>query len=282
MNKWHECPHCNFSRDSIRILNCCSTMACDECIAGASSRCPRCFTFLAINIRTVPCFADSLEDSINAILVKCSWAGCSHMSTRIMIEEHQRTCPHAPPMEARSEVYAAFSDSLNTRQQRTQNILKHFRQYANIQALLREADPSFIPNVDTQGYIEHIILESDTLPGLSLKYGTSAEEIKIINKLPSGNLYERKTLKIPIRKSISYTKQEKDELEEMLRKRLLLQFKQEHRIEDRAEAQFYLDETNYDYEQASLMYRSDRQWDSSQRPPQSLTNPSMKGRSRNC
>eukprot|EP01096_Ripella_sp_DP13-Kostka_P001111 TRINITY_DN1134_c0_g1_i1.p1 TRINITY_DN1134_c0_g1~~TRINITY_DN1134_c0_g1_i1.p1 ORF type:complete len:275 (+),score=97.11 TRINITY_DN1134_c0_g1_i1:312-1136(+) len=260
MNKWQECPHCHFSRDAVRILNCCSTIACEECISSAKQRCPRCFSFLGMDsMKDLPCYAQSLEESIASVLIKCQWERCKHLSTKIMIAEHERTCRHAPPIEKRSELFAVFADPSSTREARSANIFKHFSMFGNIQLLMSDS-VSHTPNGD---FIEHIILDTDTLPGLSLKYGASAEEIKLANKLPSGNIYERKTLRIPLRKMPVYSNSERDELEENLRKKLILQFKREHNIEDRAEAEYYLEEANYDYSSASNLHRSDAHWDAS-------------------
>ena len=60
-----------------------------------------------------------------------------------------------------------------------------------------------------------------------------------------------------------YSNSEREDLEESLRKKLVLQFKREHGIEDRAEAEYYLEEANYDYVSASNMHRSDLSWDAS-------------------
>jgi len=53
-------------------------------------------------------------------------------------------------------------------------------------------------NAQSDGtYVTHIVVPTDTLQGIALKYATTVTELKRLNKLTTANIHERGTLKVP-------------------------------------------------------------------------------------
>ena len=92
---------------------------------------------------------------------------------------------------------------------REQNILSHFLKYGNVQSVLAAQQASSYPDITPDGAVvevEHLIVDSDTMPGLALKYGTDESAIRSLNRmLPKDNLQSRVALRIPSRRRPQYT-----------------------------------------------------------------------------
>jgi len=114
------------------------------------------------------------------------------------------------------------------------------------------------------GYITHVVVPTDTLQGLSIRYGVSISEIKSENRLISLNLHEKFTLRIPERKR-KVPEQEVDlaELESMMQRRLIGRFKKLTSISDLSEALYYLEASEFDLEAALKSYKEDSSWETS-------------------
>jgi len=114
------------------------------------------------------------------------------------------------------------------------------------------------------GYITHVVLPTDTLQGLSLKYGVAISEIRSENRLMTSNLHEKHTLRIPERKKFTVEQEVNlSELEAMMQRRLVGRFKKMTSILEMSEALFYLEATEYDLEAAIKSYHEDSSWERS-------------------
>jgi len=268
-------------------------------------------------------YEPDLNVLIREVLSACRWTknGCTHQATEFTLPQHEKTCSFAK--DEPNELLAVLSDPTLTKQalqtQRRKNIFKHFINFSNIRMMLspeelkefgyavasnsyhtpggdepvEPEDDSVIIGEDGQKYFKHFVLASDTLLGLSLKYGVAVEVIKSCNQLGSNNLGERCTLRIPTlnMNKPEFKEKERNQLQETLRQSLISQFmeqaeqfqlhlaspgssssssssfvfakKMKPRVE-KSEVLYYLEEHNYDFDAAINAYRGDVSWEKQQ------------------
>ena len=94
-----------------------------------------------------------------------------------------------------------------------------------------------------EAFIEHVIAPTDTIEGVSLRYGVTVAEIKMVNDLPTSNLRTAgRTLRIPLTQGsrVLPTPQASTSRAAILRR-----FRVVHGLGE-AEAKYYLDGADYD------------------------------------
>ena len=127
----------------------------------------------------------------------------------------------------------------------------------HIQSLLQQKDEKELV-CDKNGYfiIDHQVQLEDTLAGLALYYGTTVNEIKLLNNLFSNDIFLKKTLKIrtkvPKQKIRPHVEESKEHKEIRLIRRFVLFTNSKPE-----EARFYLSNNNWDVKQAVSEYKSD-------------------------
>lgn len=123
-------------------------------------------------------------------------------------------------------------------------------------------DSDVVPNPPP--YIEHTVTKSDTLFGLSLKYGIHISEIKLLNDLATDNISYLKYLKIPQGKHRQPVLPDKSNLPDSKRT-LLRKFKNTYNVSEK-EAKYYLDMVDYNYDEAVKEYEQDLQFEQKHQP----------------
>jgi len=104
----------------------------------------------------------------------------------------------------------------------------------------------------------HYVKKDDTLIGLAFKYGIEIADIRKANRLFDDNIIARSTLIIPnyIGPSLSEKLSEEEE-----KKMLVKRFQIRSKCIDTMEAKFYMEESNYNIENAIQLYRDDVLWE---------------------
>jgi len=252
------CPLCKFWKDHLVQANCCSAKYCEDCITNLKtekSKCPRCKKQLVFKEEIyIP-----LNTLLNSVLTKCKYEGCDVMTTEIMRKSHEERCKFAPDIK-KNELIAALCDDVLTREQEIEkkrnNLLKSYI------TLNPEAANAF-----GEDYITHIILDTETLQGIGLKYDVSVSEIKKLNRMTTDALHERTLLKIPVKNMQSNYSSDPAQLEDLLKKRLIGRFKRDTKTTSNDEALYYLENNFGDYDAAVKEYRSDIEWEKQKNLP---------------
>jgi spore germination protein YaaH len=101
---------------------------------------------------------------------------------------------------------------------------------------------------------------SDTLAGLAIRYHTTTETIRLVNRLKTNNVIERKIIYIP--KSSNFQAPVHQIPQPASNQKIISQFISETGT-TLEEAKFYLEDASYDYEQALAAWKDDMSWQSS-------------------
>jgi len=200
MEELTDCPGCNYARAVLLELPCCSRQFCKQCLEF-KTHCPGCSkTFNIANC--YPC--QPLQRLVSEVLVECKY--CHYKTTEFLLKQHENSCRHSSILN--NELVEALMDPTQTPKgvelQRKRNIYSSFMMYSNVRHILDclennkplDTTPLSV-DVGEDGFYTHIILDSDTLPGLAVKYGVTPVEIKEVNRLFSDQIHERTALKIP-------------------------------------------------------------------------------------
>lgn len=115
----------------------------------------------------------------------------------------------------------------------------------------RPVSSEFSPEDDqSAGFIVHEVKPTDTLEGISLKYGVSVADVKKANKLFSSMIHGHFTLKIPVDKRTSI---DKSGDKEATRRRLVRKLQLELRC-PAEDAKFVLERADWVYKDALKVY----------------------------
>lgn len=210
MDGWSNCPGCRFYRETLLELPCCHELYCLRCLQD-KARCPNCTRYFDI----AECYENRpMVSLLEEVLVECRFAGCGHKTTKILLNQHEASCKH---VTVDPSLLDALMDPLETPNaialSRKKNIFTPFMMYNNVKHILdcmennQPLDSTPIPedaNSDDE-FFTHIILESDTLQGLAIKYKVSISDLKETNRLTTDHLYERTALRIPRRTQPVFT-----------------------------------------------------------------------------
>jgi len=154
----------------------------------------------------------------------------------------------------KNELISAVCDDIPTKEELiTKKRSNLFNSYMNL-------NPEAI-NAFGQDYVTHIILETETLQGIALKYGVTVTEIKKLNKMTTDALHERTLLKIPVANDNKEWQTDPAQLEELLKKRLIARFKRETKTATNEEALYYLENNSGDFVAAIREFRADEAWE---------------------
>jgi len=268
MEELPYCPICGFLRDSLEELPCCYSVYCRQCLSSRG-RCPNCSK--VFDIRDCRQYTP-LKKVVGEILKKCKHPGCSNQKVCLLLEEHEKKCKFNEGET--SELLQAFSEPNNSPAAqfriRRANIFDSFADFSNIQAYAMKSkkdnnnsSKDKCQQLPENGIVTHMVLNIDTIQGLALKYGTTSEEIKRLNKLRSDDIFTRSSILIPATRMPDFEDIDLETMEKLLEQRLLTRFKRHLGLVDDEEARYYLEATNFDFTAAVRDYRGDMDWESS-------------------
>jgi len=242
---WIKCPGCSFLRENLLELPCCSSTFCEACLQK-SARCLKCQNIF--NIKHCNRYYQ-MSSVISANLLECPNPGCGRKLDPILLSHHKQNCPFTPSCEIEQ-----LDTHFETKEQFARRSLFNMQKsYSNMFSKQLSSDPRFY---------SHIIVPSDTLQGLALKYGVTTQEIKLENKLTTGsNIHERAILRIPVNTKVQANNEiDSKELEALMQRRLVSKFKKETKIREDSEAYYYLHSNYFDLDASISAYRDDILW----------------------
>jgi len=120
--------------------------------------------------------------------------------------------------------------------------------------------------------VRHLVAKTDTLAGLSLRYGVKVDDIKQANNLTSQSIFAHKYLlvpnpaRMPAPEELSNTVMPKDGKKSIAVERFLVAAKC-----DRDEANYYLEDHDFDVQRALAAFRADLEWEKNAPKPQKVT-----------
>jgi len=120
--------------------------------------------------------------------------------------------------------------------------------------------------------VRHLVAKTDTLAGLSLRYGVKVDDIKQANNLTSQSIFAHKFLLVPnpartpAPEELSNTVMPKDGKKGIAVERFRAVAKC-----DKEEASFYLEEHEFDVERALAAFRADLEWEKQAPQPKKTT-----------
>lgn len=271
MDGWTTCKICNFTREYLLEMPCCGALFCANCLHVRAS-CFKCSKFFDIKdcVSVKP-----MESMLTDVLIKCRHEGCNYESTEFLIQQHEKDCKHNPIFQ--SDLIAALEPSQtpkNIALQRRKNIFNGFMMYSNVQHIMNCIDnglcldttPLSVNVGSDSKYYTHIILEGDTLAGLSIKYKVSVADIKEANHMYSDRIHERTALRIPRKHEPTFSEAEAAGLESLLKQRLINRFRRKTEIKSNSEALYYLENSNMDFEEAFNLWAEDSSWEKTAPP----------------
>eukprot|EP01101_Sappina_pedata_P000675 TRINITY_DN1086_c0_g1_i1.p1 TRINITY_DN1086_c0_g1~~TRINITY_DN1086_c0_g1_i1.p1 ORF type:complete len:289 (-),score=102.75 TRINITY_DN1086_c0_g1_i1:124-990(-) len=245
-SQWTNCARCLTPSESVYEMPCCFSTSLAFCLPclKASARCYICKKHFDIKRcqRAYP-----MVQMISQAQTKtCPHPRCQKPVDILLYSFHVANCPLEPSISS-SMIETLDPNYVDPEQVKLQNMEKNYMKL-------------YASKFDTKsGMYNHVIIPSDTLMGLSLKYGVQVNEIKSTNGLFSGNIHERSILKIPI-KDASQIKFEGNK-EDVMKRRLVNNFKKDTKILEDSEALFYLESSNFDVDEAMRCFMEDNQWE---------------------
>jgi len=249
------CPVCHFGRQFLLTTPCCGFSACQQCLA-ATAFCPSCR-----RIFDLKSCKSSISSSIAVAqeLIECNW--CRKAMDPILIQNHRENCPFRPPAPAEildpefisnSEAVQLIEINLEKEQKRFESVL--------------------LPVTDQPCFL-YVIEQTDTLPGLALRFNVSQQAIRDLNNI-TGNLQERATIFIPSqpKQQKKKTAEERQRELQRIQNRVITSFIRQTNCKSRQEATFYLKDTFFDLDDAVRKFKEDQAW--ANQHPLSKPNPS--------
>lgn len=98
--------------------------------------------------------------------------------------------------------------------------------------------------------IEHVILSSDTLPGICLRYNVKATTLRKFNVFSGNNIHSLQILRIPLEAGVRVQVQKPT-------KDIILQKFQNESGEGKIESKIYLEDANWDLQKALSLWKGD-------------------------
>eukprot|EP01104_Vermistella_antarctica_P001166 TRINITY_DN11225_c0_g1_i1.p1 TRINITY_DN11225_c0_g1~~TRINITY_DN11225_c0_g1_i1.p1 ORF type:complete len:255 (+),score=46.00 TRINITY_DN11225_c0_g1_i1:206-970(+) len=242
------CTRCHFSHEFLLVTPCCSSRFCESCLT-TTGRCFKCFKVFDIAgcVRFEP-----TSRIVSENLVTCRHAGCKHVTDALLIKQHEEQCDLAPLTSVTDLIDDSMKDDFVRRGPEVKD-----RRRQNMLVSYKNAVATSVPG---DGFISHLVLPTDTIVGLSLRYSVSQTDIRKANNISPGlKVQSRTTLRIPAKDTKEQDVGSK-EMEEHIQKRLLVKFKKQTGTKSDEEALYYLEETLWHYEKAVAMCAEDDSW----------------------
>ena len=111
---------------------------------------------------------------------------------------------------------------------------------------------------------KHEVTHQDTLPGIALRYGVSAYEIKRLNRMPTDEVFAFSSLLVPVHRDVAARLPPPAIPSPETTRRFQTAAFQKRTLATEGEAQAYLIMADGDYKEAFALWERDRQWEEQQ------------------
>eukprot|EP01111_Echinosteliopsis_oligospora_P009532 TRINITY_DN2809_c0_g1_i1.p1 TRINITY_DN2809_c0_g1~~TRINITY_DN2809_c0_g1_i1.p1 ORF type:complete len:318 (+),score=73.83 TRINITY_DN2809_c0_g1_i1:88-1041(+) len=270
MEDFTICPKCTLWKENLRVVPCCGFKFCEDCIHKYNG-CVRCGSRL--NFELLPIYKPT-----NVLMKQCLVAcmHCGIMKTNLLIKTHQDECKKAPVPQLEVDMDEELRNI--KRNPLTQNDAQTYHIRKNLLASYHKSLPSSIrPSLSstpggTESYTTHIVMDTETLAGISLRYGVNIEALKRINNITGDGaqaLHGRSVLKVPSSSSTSTSANAEpsadgmvmeESMEMVLKRRLATRFSNATGCKNTQEIAYYLESAQYNFDEAVEEYKADNAW----------------------
>lgn len=246
------CPKCKNWKEYLRVAPCCSFKYCDDCIFR-NVGCIRCNTRL--DFQLLPLYKP-LDVLMRECLSSCKY--CGELHSTILLKSHERNCTKVPLSGLVKDIATELPPNIPS-DKLTEQDMRDFFIKKNLLASYHKMLP-VPPNVDDgSGFINHVVSDTDTLSGIAIRYSVTVEELRRANHL-MGNIdraiHQREVLKIPVAQTPQI--REIDEASvNLLKRRLVARFARKTGCKSLDEAQYYLDVSAFNFDEAVEAYIQD-------------------------
>jgi len=254
MEDFTICPLCRLWKESLRVMPCCSFKFCDDCV-WKSSGCVKCKTNL--DFKSLPMYKpfDVLK---RECLATCKF--CGELYSTILLRHHECNCPKAPLSDIVKDLTPELPPNI-PRNKLTEQDLREYHVRKNLLASYNKILPQ--PSSFESGFITHVIVDTDTISGIALRYGITTGDLRKANHLVGNNgdqaLHQRTVLRIPATAPRTPESKEMDLASlNLLKRRLVARFARKTGAQI-DEAEYYLEAHHYDLDLAFTEFQRDTQ-----------------------
>lgn len=134
-----------------------------------------------------------------------------------------------------------------------------------------DVDTSLV-EINDRKYLKHYVVHTDTIGGLSIKYGVKVEDIKSVNKLvKEQDMWSKHFVLIPYhgQRVMEMNQEEKEKLRNDMRRRMIVRFRKATKCRCDSEAVYYLEDSLFDLAVAIRRFEEDLTWERETKLPSS-------------
>jgi LysM repeat protein len=236
-----------------------------------------------------------IDALIRECIAPCRY--CGELHSTFMVKSHESGCPRTPL----SDLVKEMTEELPThipKSELTEQDLRDFYVQKNLLHGYQQMVNKYTPTngaCGDDGFITHVIADTDTLSGIALRYGVSMNELRKANRLVGNGdqaLYKLLVLRVPV-SDVRVPAQEETldtAAYNLLKRRTIARFARKSGCNNLDEAQYYLETYHYDFEKALAEFQIDARVALPTPPatisvthvPQSISTPSSSKASRRC
>lgn len=248
------CPACRLWKESLRVLPCCKYKFCDDCL-WRTGGCLKCNNQLDFSLLRIYKPIDAL---IRECLAPCRY--CGELHSTFMLRSHESRCPKTPLNELVKEMAEELPSNV-PKSELTEQDMRDFYVQKNLLHNYNQMLSKYSTTDGEDGFINHVISDTDTLSGIAIRYGVSMNELRKANRLVGNGdqaLYKL-VLRVPVR-DVRVPAQGGLDMAayNLIKRRTIARFarKTGNNLD---EAQYYLETFHFDFEAALAEWSRDSQ-----------------------
>jgi len=248
------CPSCRLWKDSLRVMPCCQYKFCDDCV-WRSGGCFKCNTRLDFQLLPIYKPIDAL---IKDCLTPCRH--CGELHTTFLLKTHESSCPKTPISELVKDMVEDLPNNV-PKAELTEGDMREFYVRKNLKHSVQAMLEKFSAGASSDGFINHVISQTDTLAGIALRYKVNINDIRKANGLIGNtdhSIYKLVVLRIPANPQQVQDQGEMDEASfNVLKRRTIARFARQSGCNSLDEAQYYLENHHFDFDKAMDEFQKD-------------------------
>jgi len=178
-----------------------------------------------------------------------------------MLKLHEGHCPKVPISDLVKELAEDLPPYVKEKNPLTEAELKEFYVRKNLMSSFQVMLDKYASTAGADGFINHVISETDTLSGIALRYRVKANEIRKVNGLIGNGdqaIFKHVFLRIPANPQQVHEQGAMDEASyNILKRRTIARFARKSGCNNIDEAQYYLEAHHFDFDKAMSEFKTD-------------------------
>lgn len=248
------CPSCRIWKESLRVMPCCRYKFCDDCL-WKTGGCVKCNNNLDFSLLRIYKPIDVL---VRECLGSCKF--CGEIHSTYMIQSHENSCPKTPLNDLVKEMIQEVPPGVS-RENLTEVDLKEFQVQKNLLHSYNQMVTRYSSANSADGFITHVISDTDTLSGIALRYGVNVNDVRNANRLVGVGdqaIYKLMVIKVPINPSHVPEQGGLDlAAYNLLKRRMIARFARKSGCHSSDEAKYYLETHHFDFDTAMSEFSKD-------------------------